>query len=171
MRSSTVASIVTVLLSVHGAVGLNHRRYPTTLATHTIAASPSVYRRHDQDDKGRNRDDGGEYGFGGNYDDDKLEPTASANEGEDKPSKPKSTQSLTVTISEDSTAASSEGAAAVEQTPTETVSSSVVSRTPATENEKNVSTSDNSNLGASAGEAGGNGNGYASFTLFSPDLR
>ena len=74
MRSSTVASIVTAFLSIHGAVTLNHRRYPTTLATHTIAATQAVYKRQDYEDGKRggnqSRDDGGEYGFGGTYDED-----------------------------------------------------------------------------------------------------
>ena len=153
MRSSTVASIVTVLLSIHGVAALNHRRYPTTLATHTIAATQTVYRRHDHEGGNRggdkDRDDGGEYGFGGNYEDDKPESTPSANDGEDKSSKSQSTRSVTVSISEETIAASSA---------TEAVSSSVPSASEATENEKNMSTDDSANLQAS-GEGGGNGNG------------
>ena len=161
MRSSTVASIVTVLLSIHGVAALNHRRYPTTLATHTIAATQTVYRRHDHEGGNRggdkDRDDGGEYGFGGNYEDDKPESTPSANDGEDKSSKSQSTRSVTVSISEETIAASSEAAPA-ERTPTEAVSSPVPSASEATENEKNMSTDDSANLQAS-GEGGGNGNG------------
>lgn len=153
MRSSTVASIVTVLLSIHGAAALNHRRYPTTLSTHTIATTQAVYRRHDHEGGIRggdkDRDDGGEYGFGGNYEDDKPESTHSGNDEEDKSSKSKSTQSVTITISEETLAASSA---------TEAVSSSVPSASEATENVKNISTNDNANLQASE-EAGGNGNG------------
>lgn len=161
MRSTTVATIVTALLSIHGAAALNHRRYPTTLATHTIAATQAVYRRHDHEGEnrggGKDRDDGGEYGFGGNYEDDKPESKPSANDGENKPSKSKATQSVTVTVNEQPTAATSK-AAPVEESSADAASSPVPSGTPATENEKNASTSDNANLEAS-GEAGGNTNG------------
>lgn len=161
MRSSTVASIVTVLLSIHGAAALNHRRYPTTLSTHIITATQTVSRRHDHEggNRGENkdRDDGGEYGFGGNYEDDKPESTPFANDEEDKSSKSKSTQSVAVTVSEETIAASS-AAAPAERTATEAVSLPVPSASEATENEKNISTDDNGNLQAS-GEAGGNGNG------------
>lgn len=161
MRSSTVASIVTVLLSIHGAAALNHRRYPTTLATHTTAATQAVYRRHDHEGGNRggekDRVDGGEYGFGGNYEDDKPESTPSEDDAEDKSSKSTSSQSVTVTTSEESIAASSEAAPA-ERTPTEAVSSPVPSASEATENEKNISTDDNANLQAS-GEVDGNSNG------------
>lgn len=160
MRSSAVASIVTAILSIHGVAALNHHRYPTTLATHTITATQAVYRRHDHEGGNRggdkDREDVGEYGFGGSYDEGRPEDASSANDGEDKPLKSKSTQSVTVTISEESTAASS-GTALVEQTPTEAVSSAGPSAS-ATEIEKNISTGDNENLQAS-GEAGGNGNG------------
>lgn len=161
MRSSTVASIVTALLSIHGVAALNHRRYPTTLATHAITATQAVYRRHDHEGGTRggdtDRGDGGEYGFGGSYDEGRPEDASSANDGKDKPSKSKSTQSVTVTMSEKSTAASA-GAAPVEQTPAEAVSSVEPSASEATENEKNISTADSANLQASE-EAGGNGNG------------